>query len=218
MNWGVPDWRDASAYPGPGDISLADWHWQFTRRRADYREFWVKHARAQYDQLRAFREYCSQTGGPVPPGEIGAFNQDFCFGTWPEVREQFRLNFVACPSLADRPARIAAIGYGGHVEWRSHDEMVKDQAAGRFTLAFDVSKPLGEQIEGAEATLRSLQQEFFGIVPERRRQIVKWPSYLRVIDGRDAGASWKELAEAVFDRQSPHLARDTHTAASRLRV
>ena len=31
--WGVPDWRDAKAYPAPGDLSLRQGWWEFTRRR-----------------------------------------------------------------------------------------------------------------------------------------------------------------------------------------
>lgn len=36
--WGVPDWRDAAAYPR----SLSDdlWRWEFLRRREDYRNDW----------------------------------------------------------------------------------------------------------------------------------------------------------------------------------
>ena len=40
-NWGVPDWRDASAYEI--DRSPRQWRWEFLRRRQDYREDWLMH-------------------------------------------------------------------------------------------------------------------------------------------------------------------------------
>ena len=30
--WGVPDWRDAAAYPQPDDLSDWLWRWEFIRR------------------------------------------------------------------------------------------------------------------------------------------------------------------------------------------
>ena len=40
-NWGVPDYLDASAYPGPDDLSDGEWRWEFIRRSNAYRQIWL---------------------------------------------------------------------------------------------------------------------------------------------------------------------------------
>lgn len=35
---GVPDWRDAAAYPKSHELTLSDWRWEFLRRNPKYRE------------------------------------------------------------------------------------------------------------------------------------------------------------------------------------
>jgi hypothetical protein len=42
MNWGLPDWRDASAYPEPDAITRRQWWWEFTRRHPDLRALWME--------------------------------------------------------------------------------------------------------------------------------------------------------------------------------
>lgn len=40
QKWGVPNWRDASAYPVANDMADRAWRWEFLRRRTDYRTDW----------------------------------------------------------------------------------------------------------------------------------------------------------------------------------
>jgi hypothetical protein len=35
---GIPDWRNANAYPKPTELWLSDWRWEFLRRSPKYRE------------------------------------------------------------------------------------------------------------------------------------------------------------------------------------
>lgn len=41
-DWGVPDWRDGSAYPRGDDLTLRQWAWEFLRRDPDYRLDWTE--------------------------------------------------------------------------------------------------------------------------------------------------------------------------------
>ncbi len=40
--WGIPDWRDAGAYPNAENMGDRAWRWEFLRRREDYREDWKR--------------------------------------------------------------------------------------------------------------------------------------------------------------------------------
>ena len=51
-DWGVADWRDASAYPDE-TLPLVLWQWEFLRRREDYRQDWRKYAPETYAQDKA---------------------------------------------------------------------------------------------------------------------------------------------------------------------
>ncbi len=48
--WGVPDWRNASAYPTADTTPERIWRWEFLRRREDYRNDWhaCKHETYEY--------------------------------------------------------------------------------------------------------------------------------------------------------------------------
>ena len=42
VDWGVPDWRDAKAYPGWDEIGILGWRWEFLRRNPEYRRDWSR--------------------------------------------------------------------------------------------------------------------------------------------------------------------------------
>ncbi len=39
-DWGIPDWRNESAYPKRNETSMRSWAWEFLRRNPDYRWTW----------------------------------------------------------------------------------------------------------------------------------------------------------------------------------
>ncbi len=57
--WGVPDWRDASAYPSvcverdPTTRHDQYWKWEFLRRDPKYRQDWEKHRKKDHPKLLA---------------------------------------------------------------------------------------------------------------------------------------------------------------------
>ena len=57
QQWNVPDWVDGSAYPDPNTTNLAQWKWEFLRRRKDYRDDWLAYAPHTYEQQK--KEYRS---------------------------------------------------------------------------------------------------------------------------------------------------------------
>jgi hypothetical protein len=52
VDWGLPDWRDGKQYPDHNVVSILEWCWQFLRRNAEYRDFWLRKIRP-YWQARA---------------------------------------------------------------------------------------------------------------------------------------------------------------------
>lgn len=62
-DWGIPKWRDASAYPDPETTSNFQWKWEFLRRRNDFREDWVKYAAETFENM-------TKNGGSNPTHAI----------------------------------------------------------------------------------------------------------------------------------------------------
>jgi hypothetical protein len=52
VDWGLPDWRDGKQYPDHNVVSILEWCWEFLRRNAEYRDFWLRKIRP-YWQARA---------------------------------------------------------------------------------------------------------------------------------------------------------------------
>lgn len=50
--WGIPDWRDASAYPDPENTSDLQWKWEFLRRREDYRKDWETYSALTREKIK----------------------------------------------------------------------------------------------------------------------------------------------------------------------
>jgi hypothetical protein len=103
---------------------------------------------------------------------------------------------------------------------------------GQVALTFEIDKPLAEQLEMAKKTLSDLQTQKHGKPLQKRRRPQKWLGYLRVLDAREAGAYWSQIATVFFEQglidrrkdpsggyrePAPQAARDLWNAANALR-
>jgi hypothetical protein len=84
----------------------------------------------------------------------------------------------------------------------------------------DLSKPWTSQGEDIRAQFEFLQSEQFGKVIRGRAHKKNWLRYLRVLDGREAGASWSKLADIAAsngdDVATPQDAKQVWDAARAL--
>lgn len=69
-----------------------------------------------------------------------------------------------------------------------------DEVAMKFAL----DEPIEPQLEEARDILRERQKALTGKQLQNRRHKQKWATYLRVLDAREAGAKWAEIAEFFF--------------------
>lgn len=98
-------------------------------------------------------------------------------------------------------------------------------------IKFDIDKPLGPQLDRAKAELESIQKKFGITTRQKRRHPDKWLSYLRILDAKEAGATWSEMVDVLYADGTlrpwkstkqrpppppPHAARDQHVQAREL--
>jgi len=64
-------------------------------------------------------------------------------------------------------------------------------------LSFDLRRPMMPQIEAAQLVLKECYA-LVGKPSQKRRRPAKWLDCLRTLDAREAGASWREIADLLY--------------------
>lgn len=97
---------------------------------------------------------------------------------------------------------------------------------------FDLDEPLQPQLDRARDILRDHQRKKHGKLLRKSKHQELWLGYLRVLDAREAEASWQKIADVLFsdgtlgprkapeggyEAPPPHAARDKWNSANALR-
>lgn len=224
MNWGVPDWKDARAYPAPDALTTCEWRWQFTRRRPDYRDLWLKWSPLNEAQILEHKEeyetLAARSGQTIDIFLDSAPTDDHHsvrlkyhmsalrnpakeFSHWQLMGGSFPPNHAHYPNThsAMMLARTLIEKFPGYIDdeielRKRSDELLK--AEGVIYYSFDLSQPLEPQFQKARDHLASVQQERNGRQNIRRPRRDNWPLYLRALDARDSEATFAEMAEAFW--------------------
>lgn len=213
--WGIPDWRDAAAYPDAKGWTVNRWRWEFYRRRDDLREYFD--ARAE-ETFRHWQQYAGKDGFPAAhlrPDEPG-----FCALVDVEARERFGYSALPNPRIGEQPAgALRPYATDGGTRHRSGDgangwrgtvgellaefevTLTEEQAfllghtlncipveirRHEVAVCFDLDRPLQAQLTNARDMLKAHQEFCHGKALQKRRHDARWPGYLRVLDARDA--------------------------------
>lgn len=225
--WGIPDWRDPQAYGDTSNWTLMRWRWEFYRRRDDLRAYFDANAE------RTFQENCKARGA-LPDGSDATF-PDGTKGRilrpdepgftancdWATV-QHFGYGGIPNPRISDQPDRVifAVLDYPGcttshHLgkgkPWPAEPELEVPVCEGQAAVIFDLSKPLGPQMDGAKKWLERAQSETQGEVKPKRKHKTKWLGYLRALDARSADATYAEIA-SIF----PHTAQTEQTGRDKV--
>jgi hypothetical protein len=219
--WGLPNWRDPTSYGDVNKWSKERWRWEFTRRRPDYREAFEASAQKSYEIARAIHGPRVAILSPEQPG--------FCAQTtWPP---KFGLAALPNPRISEQPWHVITFtsdrirfyrGEGPDLPYDGERTAHVDVPENRLAVVFDLTGPIGPQLKTLRNTLKLYQELAMGKkIPVRRRHPKKWFMYLRVLDGRKAGASWDQLTAALPHmrsnvRREPQAAAQVHEAAQAL--
>lgn len=197
-----PDWRNGSAYPKADAYmekealeedplhTSKSWAWQFLRRNHEYQEDsdkWFSLPIAQRDKT-----------------------------TGASIAEKYGL-FMLIPYEMESPP---AIPFLATLSVRSLERELK-QGKGfnlqefQLPLVFDLRFPIDDQLKLARTQIEekikgnSLLKAKHESAPQRRKRRPVYPRYLRVIDARNAGASFDEIA-AQFSTEGLYHPNDSN--------
>lgn len=208
-DWGIPDWTNALAYGSTDCWDRNRWRWEFLRRREDLREEFKRKADAVYlDKLALFERIpdAFSKDGPTRPCEAGFFVSTRAISG--------ELQKLPNPAISEQPPEVLN-WIDGPDTWVQH--FSETPPVGMLRFDFDLSKPIEPQLRNAREVLREFQADEMGRLVQRRERPEKWLSYLRVLDGREAGASWTRLAGILpMTAGTAQTARDTWMQARAL--
>jgi hypothetical protein len=225
--WGIPDWTSATAYGDTTRWSENKWRWEFTRRREDYRADFDRNLPETLAELaeRSRAEPGQQFLRPDQPG--------FVAQGYVDLTHKYGLGGLPNPRISDQPFYVLifrsegaqyTVGYG-HNRW-AQDVATARVPDGFGAVLFDLRQPIDRQWQRIRETVLHFQKIKFGGVVQSRRRPEKRLGYLRVIDARETGATWRQIAEngalgrnrrSQVDRtQGPQTARQVWEQARHL--
>ena len=212
-DWGIPDWRNQDAYPHHDQLSQEEWRWEFLRRRPGYRRdyLWPD------SKFRSFSKglYFELAYGLPDPADprISAVDADRYNTLWNDdlltIVPQDSTTSAFFRFLDDDDRYVTALCH-------ETSRLVRpDSASSSLFLRVDLRRSVPTQLARLKE-IASVYQESSSVKQVRRRPLL-WPVYLRVLDAREAGASYNEIAGSFLRNDSDQRARDTIDAAIKLR-
>lgn len=233
--WGLPDWRDASAYAWPEwsgeDRSLDNqgfektdfgtlfkWRWEFSRRRDDLRRAFDARAQDTYSN------YCEvqRLQGKNEDSVLHPHQPGFTARSY--IEDGFGYAGIPNPRISEQPPHVIHPMLDPPYPGRFYSadkrnatiEISVEQHEAVFV--FDLNKPINHQLRTAKRRIDEEQKALKGRQIQKRVRPDLWAIYLRVLDAREGEASWLDIVRILPKSigSTPHTARDTWKQARAL--
>ena len=216
----VPNWKDENQYPHPKNTVPSMWAWEFLRRNAKYQSLWKKIMLPAMKNTSFIRPNSYWEAKSQLEQEFGVLHPP---PPWLSSAD------IVTKMLWNPPRFIPAVTVEMRkVGWPVDEEdpyVVENVLDGTEALAkFDLRFPLLRQLKEVERTLRVRIKDLKkgGQLQMVRKQgrFSLYRNYLRLLDGKKAGAKRSEMAKAVFLKalgDNKLRVRDSLKAAERLR-
>nr|WP_287411694.1 DUF6499 domain-containing protein [Pseudodesulfovibrio sp.] len=197
----IQDWTDENNYLFPDNFPRKRWAWEFLRRNPDYQQTWEE---AQ-DNLP--EDSSARWKDPS--------DRDFVIDDTARAKS-FGLKTGVLNPLTDYPVFLDFIRHDDvRIITGTGDELIGPLPNYSVAIIFNIQKPLGPQLEEAKTRLNTIQRSFDDVFQsgfnsqdstispveiKKKAPTHKdlWPTYLRVLDARQAGCDAKTIAKKVF--------------------
>ena len=205
IDWGVPaDWQREAAYAYTKDLTHEQWCWEFMRRRDDYRRAWTAAKPIPVQPLKIPARATSAMIKAIKEGHRWARR----------VRKTADGRFLFDPR---RPAI--------ELDHFALQLMPKPNAKARVRLPLDdldLLADIAPQLQAIKVRALALQKKVPKVRKERKhkQRAHIWQRYLRVLDARASGATFRVIGEkihgAVDYHQAATYAKQDHDSATKL--
>jgi hypothetical protein len=200
IDWGIPNWLDKRAYGDTKRWSENRWRWEFIRRRQDCREDFLAYKDrtvSHYEEVYAKMQY---SGRLLRPNEAGFVAEV------PGCYQRYGLANLPNPAIGDQPFYIIIFRKRGPILLVHAGEEINSRFKTTDAIViFDLTAPIGDQVEGAREMLKYQQELKLGhFVHPGKKHPTKWLAYLRTLDAKDSGASLTQIATDVLGWTKEH--------------
>jgi hypothetical protein len=213
-----PDWREESAYPDPDKTSSDRWAWEFLRGNTGYRNDYkilIKASKPEWSEQKS--NGYGFGGNACDPAPLPNENYDDYHirmkkkGT-PSIRSEPLGQYLATKwkiyKLIDpfensvefsQPDFVRAVGFAEDFcepEVASFQFLFENE--NEMFLSFDLRQPTKILLNEAKKILDEYKKDLKNKEKGRRKRKDVYPTYLRLLDAEDAGATIKEMGEVIF--------------------
>jgi hypothetical protein len=209
--WGIPDWTKAEEYSNQHKAGIRGWAWEFLRRWPEYRNFWTEKVKPYTDA-------------------DGFIHRDADGNFWPHLDKLISRFGVELPSPPyDSTPAIFASAYTSYVPNDGRELQRLQLKEHEIAIIIDLARPLPTQFKrarkSAEEQQKTLRLEGRIDLKRARSRAPGYVTYLRLLDGEEAGASSTEIADLLFpkvpndypDNKRFKVFYDSREAAQKLR-
>jgi hypothetical protein len=221
-DWGVPDWREPSNYADCNGWTIAQWRWEFFRRRRDLREYFDAFAQSSYDRALEFHARFPEHSplAPLSPDQpdFVAIDINTSRAEIPRPPPFGYSRGVPNPRLSNHSDHT--LFWDGSNSIGIVENATVRVSGNEMAITFRLDRPLRDQLKLAETVLKDWQRHSHGRPIQRRAHLTKWPDYLRILDAREDGATWLEIYSEIVAptgrysfQNPPDPARDAWNAA-----
>jgi hypothetical protein len=225
-DWGLPNWQDQCSYGDTKQWGKDRWRWEFFRRRTDLREHFDEWAHPTeihncFDQVYGDEIAGNKFGyNPLPNPRISDHEQSLLKPKEDDGVSGYFVGYQKPTATVSNLLKWAKVTLSSQQEDRLREYlecMFVHLFQKAMLIEFNLDKPIESQLAQAKELLLVSQKERHKKPLERRKMRGKWLTYLRVLDAREAGASWGQIACICSNtNQTPQTARDTWRQATAL--
>lgn len=188
IDWGVPDWRDESAYPKPDQLTNTLWKWEFLRRDEGYRNDWLRWEKET-------REFYKVKDIPPPHDPLELY------ALMPNSKEKYGLSSLPNPANP-KPQKLHFMlmeGYMFFGDFSNNGVREINLPETHVALVLDLTKPIEVQLEKAKKELLRIQMLQQG-KHLREKEKTGWVNLLRELDGKAANETFEEIGRIIINR------------------
>ena len=193
------DWRDKEEYPYGMELSLNKWRWEFLRRRPSYGDDYSRYenefpqiSRDKYfeDQYNLaevihplFGFFKIKEAISIYNKKLGENEDIFIIDSFDDI-VRFRDSFISrrMADIYDLP------------------ESFKEMQPWEVAIRIDLKKSIKDQIDEILPALKTSQRSWNeGKLIQPRARSEKWPTYIRILDAKSAGASYGDMTQNSYE-------------------
>ncbi len=207
----MPNWESASDYAFTSNLDDVGWAWEFLRRNAEYREDYAKAKAIQELHQGKFLDL---------ELKVSHESEDDLPDSWVVGARWWINGPIRDPALNEPPLFISGFPWqpnskqvenffcvdADRAAWENivtPHEIPRVQRPEFATLVFDLRKPLSDQVARARKTLSDRQATLKTEIKKSppHKGSTNWPLYIRLLDAREAEATYAEIAHLIFKDQ-----------------